>query len=308
LVIMARARRAAIATSVALITLATLACPDRAWADAATDAARAKVDPGDPVARARELFLEGSAKAEAGDWEAARDRFARSAKLKHAALTLYNLGIAQEETGHLLDALTSFRAFLAAPVEAATKVYVDPVRADIAKLELRLARIDVAVRPSAPASVVITVDGAAVGSPGAVAVDPGVHEVTVIAPGFGEAHQRTVLGDGARTYLTLDLQPRRVVPAPSPLIGVSLTAGGAALLVAGGVSIGVGAASRQDAGGNRQIAIGAVAGGLGAIALGAGVSLLVARAIRARQAATEAGVSRVTPLLGLGAAGVRVSF
>src|SRR5271155_4606482 len=61
-----------------------------AHADAAAD-----------LGRARDLFLEGSKLSETGDWEGARDRFERSLKLKRAALTLYNLGIAQQEKGRL---------------------------------------------------------------------------------------------------------------------------------------------------------------------------------------------------------------
>src|SRR3954466_12139883 len=82
---------------------------------------RAHAQPVDDVAAARDLFREGSKLAEAGSWEAARDRFERSLKRKRAALTLYNLGIAQQETGHLADAIESYRAFLALPAEATTQ-------------------------------------------------------------------------------------------------------------------------------------------------------------------------------------------
>ncbi len=206
----------------------------------------ARADAAADLTRARELFVEGSAKAEAGDWEAARDRFARSANLKRASLTLYNLGIAQEETGHLLDALGSFRAFLAAPAEPSTARYVDPVKADMAKIEARLARIEVAVRPAGVAGVVLLVDGRAVPPAAPYAVDPGAHEIAVTAPGFGQAHQKTALGEGARTSLTIDLQPRVEAAPISLLLGVGLTAGGAAVLVAGGVVLGLGIASRPN--------------------------------------------------------------
>src|SRR5947208_2586858 len=81
---------------------------------------RAFAQPVDDVTQARELFREGSKLAEAGSWELARERFARSVKLKRAPLTLYNLGVAQQETGRMVDAIDSFRAFLAQPVEPGT--------------------------------------------------------------------------------------------------------------------------------------------------------------------------------------------
>src|SRR5271170_2496434 len=84
------------------------------------------------IAHARDLFIEGSKLSDNGDWEGARDRFERSLKIKRAALTLYNLGIAQQETGRLVSAVESFRAFLALPVEPATQGYVDPVRTVVA--------------------------------------------------------------------------------------------------------------------------------------------------------------------------------
>src|SRR3954471_21248715 len=84
-------------------------------------ASRAPAEPTDDVNRARDLFVEGAKLSEAGKWEAARERFEQSLKLKRSALTLYNLGIAQQETGHVVDAVESYRGFLAMPEEPATQ-------------------------------------------------------------------------------------------------------------------------------------------------------------------------------------------
>src|ERR1700743_2319276 len=110
------------------------------------------------VALARDLFMEGSKLSETGDWEGARDRFERSLKLKRAALTLYNLGIAQQETGHLVAAVESFHAFWAMRVEPATQSYVEPVRTVVVMLEARLPKVELDVRPPA-AGLVLRIDG-----------------------------------------------------------------------------------------------------------------------------------------------------
>ncbi|HVY47558.1 MAG TPA: hypothetical protein VHB21_16830, partial [Minicystis sp.] len=67
------------------------------------------------VAAARDLFNEATRYAAAGQWELARDRYQRSLTLKRAAITMYSLGVAQQNTGRLVEALESFRAFLAEP-------------------------------------------------------------------------------------------------------------------------------------------------------------------------------------------------
>jgi hypothetical protein len=287
----------------ALIVAATTMLPRVGLAQTPTDPAikPKSAAEADALAHARELFVEGSAKAEAGDWEGARDRFSRSLKLKHAPLTLYNLGIAQEETGHLVEALANLRAFLASPADASTQRYLDPVRADLVKLEARIPQIQVTVRRAAIAKLALKIDAQSVPLGLSHQVDPGVHEVVVSGAGFGEATQRTTLGEGARAILTIDLEAR---PAPKPLgavLPVTLTAGGAALLIAGGVVLGAGLASRATPAGDRQIAAGAGVGALGAIGLGAGIGLF---AVRSRRASDTA----VVPWLGPGSGGVRGTF
>src|SRR5262245_2140059 len=83
----------------------------------------------DELNRARDLFLEGAKLSEAGKWEEARVKFEQSLAIKRAPLTLYNLGIAQAETGRPAAALESLRGFLAMPEEPATQPYVAQVKA-----------------------------------------------------------------------------------------------------------------------------------------------------------------------------------
>ena len=93
------------------------------------------------VALARELFTEGSRYAEAGNWAAATERYARSLALKRAAITLYSLGISHKNTGKLVEALVNLRAFLSEPSVPATQPYEAPARAAIAEIEPRIGRV-----------------------------------------------------------------------------------------------------------------------------------------------------------------------
>jgi hypothetical protein len=231
------------------------------------------------LARARDLFREGAKLAEMGDWEGARDRYERSLKIKHAAITLYNLGIAQQETGHPAAAMESFRAFLAQPVEPATQPYVEPVRATLKKLENKTPRIGVAVRPAGVPGVVVTIDGREVAAGEAPrAVDPGQHEVAAVAPGFGEVRQNVWLLEGSRTDLALTLRPSLPPPQPSAVLPVTLAAAGALCAVAGGIAIGIGARNAPGVPVDTStMAAGAVVEGAGALALGAAVLLLLTR-------------------------------
>lgn len=232
------------------------------------------------LANARELFREGSRLAEAGTWEAARERFERSLKLKRAALTLYNLGIAQQETGKLVDAVASYREFLAQPVEPATQQYVERVGAVVVELEKRVPEILIDVRPPGLTGVEVRLDGRAVAQPGTPQrVDAGRHELEAIAPGYGEVRLSTSVPESARTTLTLTLPPPPPAPPePSVALPVVLAAGGLALVVGGGVAFGFGASQEQSSGsGVGAMFAGNIVMGAGALAAGIGLSLLWTR-------------------------------
>jgi hypothetical protein len=239
----------------------------------------AQGQPADDVARARDLFREGSSLAEAGSWAAARDRFEQSLALHRAALTLYNLGIAQQETGRLVDAIESFRAFLAQPVEPATQRYVEPVRTTLAQLEGRIALVDLDVHPANVHDLVLRIDGRDVPpAPGPRRLDPGRHEIVAAAPGYCEAHQTTEVAEGAHTSVALTLAPG----APPERTGVALpallTVAGLGLFVGGEIAFGKGLSAPDSPGATNAMIAGNVVGVAGVVAATVGVVLLVTRA------------------------------
>lgn len=247
-----------------------------ALAIAVTIAAPASAEPTDDVTKARELFVEGAKLAEGGKWEEARQHFERSLALKRASLTLYNLGVAEQETGKLSAAVETFHAFLAQPVEPATQPFVAPVRAVLARLEARVGHVALTVRPAGLKGLTVRIDGREVpAAEGSWMVDPGAHEIAAAAPGLGEIHQSTTVVEGGQSTLILSLTPA-VAAVAGPRRGLALPAtlalGGLALFVGGEIAFTVGALkARHDAddavtpmiGGNIAAAIGAAAGGVG---------------------------------------------
>src|SRR5262249_8065786 len=150
----------------------------------------------------------GSSLATKGKWDEARDRYERSLALKRAPITLYSLGIAQKNTGQLVEAIESLHAFLAEPLVAATKPYERPAREAIAEIEKRSGSLRITVEPRGLARVVVTVDGQAV--PAAALdrprpVNPGDHRVAASADGRRDADSTVHVDEGGRALATLTL-------------------------------------------------------------------------------------------------------
>lgn len=282
------------------------------------------------TAEARELFVEGGTLAEQGRWDEARERFERSLKLKHASLTLYSLGVAQRQTGRLIEARASFLAFLAEPSTPATKPFEKPAQEAVTELEKRIAKIRVDINPVGVSGISVELDGARVPSEGlaeARPVNPGAHSVTASAPGYSTASVRVAPGEGEEVVAKLVLE--RILPmnpaapvddsvmdrvVPVVLIGSGL-ATFAAGLAAGmtGVIASSGAPTRDGAEADRarsMALMGDIIGGVGLAAAGTGVVLLVLHAASSPKSAAHGQpiAPWIEPSRSGGAAGVRVRF
>mgnify|MGYP000343439276 CR=1 FL=1 len=91
----------------------------------------------------RELFVQGSDLVGKNDWAGARDRYRRSLALRHAAITLYSLALAEEHLGLLVEARSHYSAFVAEPEEPFTQGYRGHAYAALASLEKRIAHIHI---------------------------------------------------------------------------------------------------------------------------------------------------------------------
>ena len=235
-----------------LVALLAAASPRAALAQSGSD-----------VETARALFVEGAKLGNEGRWKEARELYARSLQLKAAPITRYSLGVAQRETGHLAEALGSFRAFLAEPEAPATARYIAPARAAVIALEARVGRLSIAIEPRPIDGLSLTIDGQPVppASDTPREVDAGAHDVLARAPGFrpGTAHFVVAEGAGATVTITLatttapvgskalvrplDIDsPAPINPPPAPAPGrtlpfVLLGVGGA--MFVGGATLGL---------------------------------------------------------------------
>jgi hypothetical protein len=137
-----RRRSGAILASLAALTLALSATPARAD-DKATRDAQAR-------------FVEGLDRVKAGDFEAARVSFTQAYAVLRKPDILWNLALAEQKSGHLVEALTHFKK-----VKTSAKTDSDRANADrhITELMGQTAHIDVA----APSGSQLTLDGIGVG-------------------------------------------------------------------------------------------------------------------------------------------------
>lgn len=198
----------------ALFGVALVLAQSSAWAESAAD-----------IAAARELFVEGSSLSREGKWGEARERFERSLALKRAAITLYSLGVAQKETGQLVEALESFRAFLLEPSEPATKPFEAPARRAVGELEQRVAELSLTIEPPDVDGLRVSIDSEEIPLAALAAarlLNPGAHHVVAEAPGYQSANTRVTLEEGSAVSIQLRLVPEEigqsgdVLPPPPP--------------------------------------------------------------------------------------------
>lgn len=201
--------------------------------------ARAQSSGASMTAAARDLYQQGVQAAGADRLDEAISYFERSYALAPRDATLLNLAQVEEQAGHLVAALDSYRRFLARADADMSARYGDRARASVASIEPRLARITV-VTGGLREGDEILLDGAtlareSLGVP--IPVDPGHHEVTVRRGETSCGSAAATLTDGETADLELDvmcaLDPTAIPPPAhddTPL-WVGLGVGGGVLVV-----------------------------------------------------------------------------
>jgi tetratricopeptide (TPR) repeat protein len=182
-----------------------------AWAPAALAQGR------DPAA-AEALFTEGRKAFDAGDYAIACARFAESQRLDPAVGTLINLAACSEKLGKLADAWETWqRALRSLPPGDERRAGVEQRAAAIDK---KLPRLAIRLSPNAPAGAKVVRDGVTLGSASygvELPVDPGDHEVTVVAPGHKDKSYKTTLAEGAHEALDVEAGEEESEAAPVAL-------------------------------------------------------------------------------------------
>lgn len=148
-------------------------------------------------AAAEALFDQGRSALAEGDFETACGRFRESDRLDPALGTRFNLADCEEKRGHLATAWSLFRGVVATLAEGDDRFPIAQRR--LAALESRVPRLTMVLASGAPRSTRVKEGDTeyAEGSFGvALPLDPGMHHLTVRAPGFHERSLDVALEPG----------------------------------------------------------------------------------------------------------------
>jgi hypothetical protein len=181
----------------------------------------------DPIADARQKFVEGAALVKNAQWADAEVAFEESARLHPHAVTTFNIGACERAMGRYTRARALFRHALAQHDEGATKLppsLLDDARALVSEIDGILARAAVTIEP---ADAAIAVDGrplaeaepgtlvagmlppgpgqAPAGAKFTLLIDPGPHVFTLARKGFSDVVINKSFAPGAHAELALQL-------------------------------------------------------------------------------------------------------
>ena len=224
------------------------------------------------AAAAEALFVAGRADMDAGNFDAACQKFRQSEQLDPAVGTKFNLADCEEKRGNLATAWELFKA-----VEG--RVPASDERHQIARqrreaVEPRVPKLKIVLAPGAPPNTKVRM-GAVELTAAALAVplplDPGQHELVVTAPDHGERRFGVVLEEGRVQEVTVQpgdpvaAAPVAPAPAPAPAPPTPPPAPAGGPVLAPGNQPPVAADTAPSAGGDRTL--GYVAGGVGAAGL-----------------------------------------
>lgn len=207
---------------------------------------------------AESLFREAKALFAEGRYAEACPKLEESQRLDPGGGTLMNLALCHEKQGRAASAWAEYREALAVARRDGREDRASDALAHIAALEGVLAHLVVAVEPSGPAGLVVTLDGrplpaAAWGTP--IAVDPGEHVVVAtrgdrevfrtihaVPTGPGEARvlvRESAVSPGPKRAVAPSSAPPSVRTAalgPEGITGVAMLSTGSAATLGGAIA------------------------------------------------------------------------
>jgi hypothetical protein len=176
----------------------------------------AHAGPRDPAA-AEELFVEGRAAMERGDFVVACKRFEQSQELDPGAGTLINWAECLNRQGKPASSRLKWREALdALPADDERRAAASE---RIAALDGSVPRLEIRMDPLSPPGTTVMRDGVAVDAATlglAIPVDPGAHRIDVGAPGRQKSQLVVTLSEGDRRVVVVNAGPVLVAP-PRPV-------------------------------------------------------------------------------------------
>jgi hypothetical protein len=171
------------------------------------------------LASARDMFSEARRAEDAGRWAEALVKLKAIANVKLTPQVRFHLGLCQEHTGHLVEALNSFELARAEATEQGVGAVMDEARDHAASVRSRVPKLLIVLPAGADAKV--EVDGQAISS-GLLArplpFDPGRHTISASAPGQAFSHEVTI---SERDEKRIDVVFTAVPVAPAPKVAAA---------------------------------------------------------------------------------------
>lgn len=297
---------------------------------------------------ARALMDKGDEKMDGKDYTAAIKAYEAADAIMHLPQTGVAVARAQAAAGLLVEARDKAMEIGRSPAQPGETPAFARARADAAdlanKLAGRIPSIQVVIA-NAPLGVAVGVDGAAIPAAAALEprkVNPGVHVVTVSAPGFEPFRAEVTVREGNALEVPVRLVPAasasRIGPAPesaplapppaaapsrklSPLVYVGFAVGGAGLVagaITGGLSLAKTSSIKErcidgvcQPGTGSDISSANVLANVSNVTIGvgaAGVIVGIVGIVISKPRAPEPSAARVEPIVGPSYIGIRSTF
>jgi hypothetical protein len=192
---------------------------------AAAQTAESPGSPGNPEARRAAIYAEAAAAASAGRWAEARDRLRTVLAIRSSPKVLFSLAQAEEQLGAVASAWADYGKALEGAKAAGEGDVVAAAVAATRSIERRVPHVRVVVTGVAGTiAATTTLDDRPIALDTAVAVDPGEHRVTVVAPGMVTSTASVTVAEGQQVELPIRLarQPDVASPPPAPVVSATL--------------------------------------------------------------------------------------
>ena len=151
-------------------------------------------------AGARDLFKAGDQLQRSGQFADALDKFQRAQRVFPAPTNVLRIAECDAALGRLVESAEAYREVLRTPLPAgappAFQAAVDQAKAELSQVDPRVPKLTVVVLPAGVQGPEMQIDGqsvpaALIGEP--MPLDPGVHKLAVIAPGYASTEQSVEL-------------------------------------------------------------------------------------------------------------------
>lgn len=168
----------------------------------------------DDRARAEELFNEGREAVKAEDYKTACPKFEESLKLARRAGTLFNLAQCEEHEGRLVTAVQYYKEGIVVLEPGDPRLA--PSKKQLQTIEPRVPYLTVKVEAPLPKGGRVTLDGREIAALDVeFAVNPGKHELRVLAPKYADGVMEFLMAETAHETKTIAIGAR--LPEPPPV-------------------------------------------------------------------------------------------